>query len=348
MSPARLAVLPAVFIVLLLAGCSSSSSATSRDVTVVALSPTPSIPEPSSTPESSPTPAPSATPAPSPTTASTATPLPQPTATPPAAAGAITINPPRIEQGGVAFVELNLPATAATVTFGGLRYPMLGDGNRLWALVGVGAFTTPGDAPVTVTYTPSGASSALSVSTTLSIGPHSFPIEEVDLDPQTSTLLAPDIVNNEIAKRAAIFATYTPDKLWSGPFVRPSSAAIGDVYGSMRSYNGAPPTDYHRGTDFLAFTGDPAVAAASGRVAFAGALQVRGNTVIIDHGAGLFTSYSHFSRIDVAEGQMVTAGQQIGLVGATGLVTGPHLHWEVIVRGVEVDGRLWLQGDMEP
>ena len=86
------------------------------------------------------------------------------------------------------------------------------------------------------------------------------------------------------------------------------------------------------------------LAAAAGRVVFAGEMKVRGNSVIIDHGMGVFTAYHHFSRIDVQQGAMVTPGQQIGAVGETGLVTGPHLHWEVIVRGVEVDGLLWLQG----
>lgn len=66
--------------------------------------------------------------------------------------------------------------------------------------------------------------------------------------------------------------------------------------------------------------------------------------MIIDHGMGVFTSYDHLSRIDMSVGQTVTAGQQVGLTGATGLVTGPHLHWEVVIRGIEVDGALWLQG----
>ena len=65
---------------------------------------------------------------------------------------------------------------------------------------------------------------------------------------------------------------------------------------------------------------------------------------MLDHGAGVFTGYNHLSEIDVNLGDTVTAGQQIGLIGSTGLVTGPHLHWEVIVRGIEVDGQLWLDG----
>jgi murein DD-endopeptidase MepM/ murein hydrolase activator NlpD len=85
-------------------------------------------------------------------------------------------------------------------------------------------------------------------------------------------------------------------------------------------------------------------AAAAGRVVFTGELKVRGNAIMVDHGAGLFTAYHHLSAISVADGDFVTPGQQIGAIGSTGLATGAHLHWEVIVRGVEVDGQLWLEG----
>ena len=81
---------------------------------------------------------------------------------------------------------------------------------------------------------------------------------------------------------------------------------------------------------------------------FADALQVRGNAVIIDHGVGVFTTYNHLSAFNVSEGDNVVAGQLIGQIGSTGLVTGPHLHWEVVVRGIEVDGQLWLSGAVSP
>jgi murein DD-endopeptidase MepM/ murein hydrolase activator NlpD len=180
---------------------------------------------------------------------------------------------------------------------------------------------------------------------------HPYPrprLQNIDLDAQTSSLLAPDVVSAELAQRASIYTGFTPQRLWSGPFLHPSTAAIGDQYGIARGYNGAPATDYHRGTDFVAHTGDPIVAAAAGRVAFSGSLRLRGGSVIIDHGAGVFTAYHHLSRIDVAAGDVVRPGQQVGLAGSTGLATGPHLHWEVIVRGVEVDGEDWLAREIAP
>jgi murein DD-endopeptidase MepM/ murein hydrolase activator NlpD len=183
-----------------------------------------------------------------------------------------------------------------------------------------------------------------SVADSLAITDAAYPLEHITLDAQTAALLAPDIIQAELNQRAAIYGNFTSARLWSGAFIRPSTAAIGDIYGLARSYNGAPATGYHRGTDFTGQTGEPVVAAAAGRVVFAGDLKVRGNSVIVDHGLGIFTAYHHFSRIDARQGAMVAPAEQLGLIGATGLVTGPHLHWEVIVRGVEVDGRAWLRG----
>jgi murein DD-endopeptidase MepM/ murein hydrolase activator NlpD len=251
--------------------------------------------------------------------------------------------PPQIVQGGFAMVVLNEPATSATATFQGRQYPMLRSGQRSWALVGVGAFTEPQLYPVNVSYTPqAGAPSNLVVS--LAVADKDYPVENIDLDPQTSALLSPDIVQAELARRAAIYSGYTAQRLWSGPFVRPHTGPLSSIYGEARSYNRGPVTDYHRGNDFVGDAGTPVSAAGAGRVAFTGELRVRGNSVMLDHGAGVFSAYHHLSRIDVADGQSVTAGQQLGALGATGLVTGPHLHWEVIVRGVEVDGQLWLDG----
>ena len=240
-------------------------------------------------------------------------------------------------------VVLNEPASSATATFQGRQYPMLKSGDRSWALIGNGAFTQPQLYPVTVTYTPPGRPQT-SVVASLSILDKDYPIENIILDATTAALLSQDIIQAELAKRASIYSGYTAQKLWSGPFRRPNPGPLSSLYGEGRSYNGSPATDYHRGNDFAGDAGSSVTAAAAGRVAFTGLLQVRGNSVMLDHGAGVFTAYHHLSRIDVSDGQTVTPGQQVGLLGATGLVTGPHLHWEVIIRGVEVDGLLWLDG----
>jgi murein DD-endopeptidase MepM/ murein hydrolase activator NlpD len=99
----------------------------------------------------------------------------------------------------------------------------------------------------------------------------------------------------------------------------------------------------HSGLDFAAPTGTPAVAATSGVVVSAGVLGGYGDQVLVQHADGLQTRYGHLSRIDVRVGQVVTAGERIGAVGSTGVSTGPHLHFEVIVSGHPVDPAVWLR-----
>lgn len=136
----------------------------------------------------------------------------------------------------------------------------------------------------------------------------------------------------------------TPERLWQGPFGYPSAytEAFPSRFGSRRNYNNTGYNYYHTGLDFYGGTGTPIPAPARGRVVYAGLLTVRGNTTFIDHGWGVFTGYLHQSELLVATGDMVEAGQTIGLVGATGRVTGPHLHFEVWVGGVPVDPLLWF------
>ena len=183
--------------------------------------------------------------------------------------------------------------------------------------------SSPGLYPVSVSYTPSGRTDRASVVASLTVTDRDFAVEYIELDPQTAALLAPDVVQAELAQRAVIFAGYTAQRLWSGSFQPPAGGTKSSIYGEGRSYNGGPVTDYHRGTDFIGDIGDLVFAAASGRIVFTGALQVRGNAIVIDHGAGVFTAYHHLSSIGVSEGQAVAVGQPIGAIGSTGLVTGP-------------------------
>jgi murein DD-endopeptidase MepM/ murein hydrolase activator NlpD len=114
-------------------------------------------------------------------------------------------------------------------------------------------------------------------------------------------------------------------------------------------FNGEPRSP-HAGTDFLSPAGTPVKAPNTGRVVVARDLFFSGNTVVIDHGAATFSMLAHLSRIDVAEGERITRGQRVGLVGATGRVTGPHLHWALRVAGARVDplSALALLGEMPP
>jgi murein DD-endopeptidase MepM/ murein hydrolase activator NlpD len=139
---------------------------------------------------------------------------------------------------------------------------------------------------------------------------------------------------------------FTAERYWDGLFQAPVMAQFVDCYpskfGHRRSYNGSAYEFFHTGLDFCGQTGHEIYAPAPGRVVFVGELTVRGNATVIDHGWGVYSAYAHQSEIFVAEGDWVETGQTIGSVGETGRVTGPHLHWEIIVGGVQVDPLQWL------
>ena len=147
----------------------------------------------------------------------------------------------------------------------------------------------------------------------------------------------------------ATVAPVTPERMWGDVFVPPVPAPLKDCYpslfGNRRSYNGSAYQFFHTGLDFCGSQGVEIYAPAPGIVVFSEPLIVRGNATVIDHGWGVYTAYAHQSEFLVSVGDRVDAGQLIGLVGATGRVTGPHLHWEVIVGGVQVDPLDWLELD---
>lgn len=134
-----------------------------------------------------------------------------------------------------------------------------------------------------------------------------------------------------------IYDRVTPERLWKGPFRVPLDGDFkGSNFGKRRVLNGHPGTP-HGGMDFPAPAGTPVHAAQSGRVVLAEDLYFSGGTVIVDHGLGIYTFYCHFSKIDAKVGEDVVSGTVLGAVGATGRVTGPHLHWALEVQRARVN-----------
>ena len=131
-------------------------------------------------------------------------------------------------------------------------------------------------------------------------------------------------------------AQYSPERQWILPFERPVSGDVSSLFGLKRVFNGQP-RGLHRGLDLRGAEGTPILACADGKVALTGNLYFSGNVVYINHGEGVFTAYLHMSKILVEKNQLVRKGDVIGLVGATGRVTGPHLHLSLLVQGVSVD-----------
>jgi murein DD-endopeptidase MepM/ murein hydrolase activator NlpD len=146
-----------------------------------------------------------------------------------------------------------------------------------------------------------------------------------------------------------LFGRVTPERLWQGSFQIPVDGVRAvKNFGRRRILNGQPGTP-HSGEDFPAGAGALVHAAQRGRVVLAEELFFSGNTVVLDHGLGLYTFYGHLESIAVAEGDVVETGSLLGKVGATGLATGPHLHWGVRLNGARISplGLVALLSDYE-
>ncbi len=155
--------------------------------------------------------------------------------------------------------------------------------------------------------------------------------------------LDPAATEPENVQVRVVVAPVTPQRYWSGLWVAPSVGQWRSLFGSLRSYNGGPYDSFHGGLDFSGGEDRPITAPAPGSVVFAGPLTVRGNATIVDHGWGVYTGYWHQSSMVVEVGQRVETGQILGYNGATGRVTGPHLHWEVYVGGRQVNPLTWTE-----
>lgn len=196
----------------------------------------------------------------------------------------------------------------------------------------------PGTLPLRLSYV---ARSGVLVTRTfpLEVLARSFGQQQINLTGEQARLLAPGLLQAELDLLGTVWTRTDTAVQWRQPLRLPLPATFPTTspYGSQRSYNGGIYNAFHSGQDFGAPGGTPVMAAADGRVALAQSLTVRGNSVVLDHGAGLFTGYWHLRDLLVVPGASVQAGDPIGFVGTTGLSTGDHLHWELRIYGIAVD-----------
>ncbi|HIE58274.1 MAG TPA: LysM peptidoglycan-binding domain-containing protein [Anaerolineales bacterium] len=224
-----------------------------------------------------------------------------------------------------------------------LNFFQTGDGG--WAaLQGVHAMLDPGYYPLTLSGTLADGT-PFSFLQMMYVQEGNYPYDPpLVVDSETV-----DVKNTrpEELQWAEITAPVTPQRHWSGIFAVPVPDYYADCYpsrfGNRRSYNGSAYEFFHTGLDFCGQVGTEIYAAASGVVVFAESTTIHGNATVIDHGWGIYTAYAHQSEMMVSAGDPVEKGQLIGRVGVTGRVSGPHLHWEVIVGGVQVDPLQWLE-----
>jgi murein DD-endopeptidase MepM/ murein hydrolase activator NlpD len=165
---------------------------------------------------------------------------------------------------------------------------------------------------------------------------------DIALIEDRTNLLDPAVEDAEQNALRAVMSHFNPERYFDGAMGLPAAATITSAFGFTRSYNSGTVQRVHTGTDFGGAPGTPIYAPAPGRVVLTDTLNVRGVATVIDHGWGVYTGYWHQTERYVQLGESVSTGQVIGTMGATGRVSGPHLHWELWVNGVPVDPMQWV------
>ncbi len=261
----------------------------------------------------------------------------------PAPVPRVTISPPEPQLGYTlsVLIEFDTQVTGETpyVTFQDWIYPAVPLGPRQWrAFLPTSPLDTPGVKSIRI------QGMGLDQTSEITLAERTFPTQRIQLPPSIANLEATEI---ELERVNRFRETITPEKHWQGFLRPPSQGAVTTIYGVRRYYNGVFAENYyHRGIDYASPYGGSITAPAAGQIGLIGleseGFRIHGNTVGIDHGHGVTSLFLHLSRIDVQEGDLVEAGQVIGGVGASGLVTGPHLHWGLFVNGVSVDPVPWM------
>ncbi len=287
------------------------------------------------------------TPAPSTPVPSTPPPSTVPQTTPapasPAESGEIRITPESPVQGDTLIVLAAASARASvTVRFDGNQVLVFdAPGGFRRALIGTDPDSATGAHTIRVDVTEDGAAPHR-LSRVIHLGSGHFAVRSLTLPPETIGLVTSHNLEIERRALAPVLSLRTPVALWQGPFQAPSDGQMDSPYGQESVYNGRRMW-WHGGVDFAAAEGSPVVATNAGIVALAQALPLGGNTVVLDHGQGVLTEYLHLSAFTVHKDERVDRGAVIGRMGATGLVTGPSVHWGLFVNGIPVNPLFWVE-----
>ena len=245
--------------------------------------------------------------------------------------------------GGVAVVKLGeANSHPLDVTYDGKRVLTVKTADGLLAVVGLPLDIQPG--PQTLQIKAGDGALKLAYATTFEVKPKTYPAQHLKISSRFMQPSAEDIERNErdqiaIARAKAHWSDEAPANFMLD---LPATGPLSARFGLRRVLNGKESSS-HAGLDVAIGTGTPLRAAAAGRVIATGDYFYSGKSVFVDHGQGFITLYIHMSRIDVKEGDAVARGATLGLSGATGRVTGPHLHWSVLLNGVYVDPELFLK-----
>jgi murein DD-endopeptidase MepM/ murein hydrolase activator NlpD len=244
----------------------------------------------------------------------------------------------RLVPGGVALIALGPADKPPTARYGDIPALVVGSPQAWTAIVGIPLSTKPGPALLSVrrdggeTRVPFKIDDFKYAEQRLKVAPG-----KVDLSPEDLARYQKE--RKHLAEVVGAFSRRVPDSL---RMMQPVPGPRSSSFGLRRVFNGQS-RNPHSGMDIAAPKGTPVVAAAAGKVLDTGDYFFNGNTVWLDHGSGLLTMYCHLDSIAVEPGRVVAAGERIGAVGATGRVTGPHLHWSVSLNRAMVDPALFLR-----
>lgn len=208
---------------------------------------------------------------------------------------------------------------------------------------GINALTEPGVYPLTMTVTYPDESEYRFDQLVMISSANYATDTPLQVDPES---IGTEAEKEENARFKAVIAAVTPVQQWDGLWYSPAQDAdcIISQFGSRRTYNDDPGVYYHAGLDLGYCKGTDVYAPAIGKVVGVFPNQVvRGNSIVIDHGLGVYTTYMHLNEILVEQGEIVESGQLIGIIGTTGRSTGPHLHFQVDVQGTPVNPLTWLR-----
>jgi len=248
------------------------------------------------------------------------------------AAPQITMQPKKVGPGDIVVITVKDPAGPVQGTFNNKKLYFNDAKRSAKAIVGIDLNTEPGAYPLELVI------NGKTVHKQIMISKKKYPVQRLTL-PEDMVVLSPENearVARDQKKTAAIWPVDS-ERIWSGKFVDPlPGKPIGTPFGVRRVINKIPKNS-HSGVDVSGEMGDPVKAPNDGVVVLVDDQFYSGNSVVLDHGQGIYTMFFHLSRINVKYGQPVAKGEVIALVGSTGRSTGAHLHWGVRIQGAKVD-----------
>jgi murein DD-endopeptidase MepM/ murein hydrolase activator NlpD len=257
----------------------------------------------------------------------------------------VSIAPPSPQPGDVVLLQVTGAPVDVRGEWDGHALALFPTAHGVAALVGIDLDVRPGPIGWRVTRPSAAKNGGALAAGAVTVKARTFPTQQLTLPKGMVDLDAPTLarVDTEREELKAALAASAPERLWRGPFRTPvEGGQPTGGFGLRRLLNGQPRSP-HTGYDWAAPAGTPVLATNAGRVALVAEHFFAGRNVVVDHGLGLFTLYFHLTEARVARGEPVAAGQVIGTVGATGRVTGPHLHFAVLLNGARVDPEALLR-----